>query len=389
MDRIKVFFSVIVVSLLCAGVFNGNFEIGTGKYGAEGDVNAVEEVAEEESFSHSSRANIVVDDDGGQDYVTIQAAIDNANAGDNIYVWAGTYNENVDVDKTVSLIGNGSADTFIDGGGSGDVMKISVDWVNVTGFNVTDCGSNAGDAGIDVSGNHTRVENCIAYQARQGILMYSENNSIANNTCTDNSDCGIYLYYSDNNSIANNTCNDNSDNGVHLYLSDGNLFYNNTLTNNDDGIYLYYGDNNSISNNTCSNNSDDGIQTEHSYENLFINNTCSDNSDYGIFLLSSDSNHIDNNICDNNGYQGIRMHYSDSNSVKNNTNCDNGLYGIYIKESDNNTAANNTCNDNDYHGISLPPATATMSTTTRVRTIHGMVLNSMMAVTATPSIKTL
>ncbi len=55
-------------------------------------------------------AVITVDDDGGAgvDYTTIQAAVDVASAGDTIEVRSGTYNENVDVNKTLTLIGEGA-----------------------------------------------------------------------------------------------------------------------------------------------------------------------------------------------------------------------------------------------------------------------------------------
>lgn len=47
----------------------------------------------------------VVDDGGGGDYATVQAAIDDANAGDTICVRAGTYVENVAVDRAVTVTG--------------------------------------------------------------------------------------------------------------------------------------------------------------------------------------------------------------------------------------------------------------------------------------------
>ena len=69
---------------------------------------------------------IYVDCNGHGNYTTIQGAIDNANTGDIIYVWAGTYNENVLVNKSVNLIGNGSAVTIIDGGKNGSVISIDI-----------------------------------------------------------------------------------------------------------------------------------------------------------------------------------------------------------------------------------------------------------------------
>ena len=63
----------------------------------------------------------VVDVNGNGDFTTITAAIENSTSGDTIYVWDGTYNEAVNIDVAVSVIGNGSKNTIIDGGGTGDV----------------------------------------------------------------------------------------------------------------------------------------------------------------------------------------------------------------------------------------------------------------------------
>ena len=66
--------------------------------------------------------------DGLGDAPTIQAGIDDANNGDTIYVWAGTYNENITVDKQVTLTGNGSAETIIDGSGRNNhIVRIIAD----------------------------------------------------------------------------------------------------------------------------------------------------------------------------------------------------------------------------------------------------------------------
>lgn len=54
-----------------------------------------------------------VDNSGGADFERIQDAVNASEDGDTIRVFAGTYYENVVVNKTLSLVGNGSANTTI------------------------------------------------------------------------------------------------------------------------------------------------------------------------------------------------------------------------------------------------------------------------------------
>ena len=56
---------------------------------------------------------------------TIAAAIAKANAGDTIYLAAGTYTENVTVPKPLTFVGAGAGTTSVDGGGSGRVFNIT------------------------------------------------------------------------------------------------------------------------------------------------------------------------------------------------------------------------------------------------------------------------
>jgi nitrous oxidase accessory protein NosD len=103
------------------------------------------------------RGNIIVDASGGQDHVTIQDAINASNPGDTIYVYAGNYSENVIINRTITLIGNGTANTTINGSGNGDVVQITSAWVNIMGFNITNSGSSGNDAGIDVQNDYNRM----------------------------------------------------------------------------------------------------------------------------------------------------------------------------------------------------------------------------------------
>ncbi|MBU4032887.1 MAG: hypothetical protein KKD98_08855, partial [Candidatus Thermoplasmatota archaeon] len=73
----------------------------------------------------------VINIDTGEDFNTIQEAINAVNTtdGHTITVDAGTYNENVIVNKKLSIEGAGMDTTTINGGGSGSVVTITANWV--------------------------------------------------------------------------------------------------------------------------------------------------------------------------------------------------------------------------------------------------------------------
>jgi len=78
---------------------------------------------------------IYVDDSGGADYSTIQDAVNFANESDTIYVYGGTYNENIVVNKSLTLSGGGSGSTTINGEGD-HTIKVNSDNVIISGFKI-------------------------------------------------------------------------------------------------------------------------------------------------------------------------------------------------------------------------------------------------------------
>jgi len=169
----------------------------------------------------------------GLNYSTIQDAI-NANEtldGQTIFVDAGTYYENVVVNKSISLVGANSESTIIDANGTGDAVEMSNN-VTLSGFMLR----NGGD-GIDVEG---------------GVNCYISDNQIINNTYGINLECsvasptfsvitrnyiaesniGIYALEAYNTTITANTIANSSNMGIKLFASEYNTFFSNNFVNN-------------------------------------------------------------------------------------------------------------------------------------------------------------
>ncbi len=265
----------------------------------------------------------------GCNYTSIQSAINNANSGDTIDVYNGIYYENVIVNKTINLVGQNKDTTTIDGGGSGNTVYITSDWVNISGFTINGSGITGYDAGISINSNY---------------------NNISNINITDNY-LGVYLSESNNITISYNSI---SGNGLDCILSEDS-FYNtiseNNLTGNDYGIEMYTSNYNTIYNNIISNNDGDGIYFEESFFNTISTNNIELNFDSGIILeTSSNSNTISENIISKN-YRGIDIFDSSSNTISGNNITGSNESGTYLSGSSNNTISENTLSGNKGEGI--------------------------------------
>ncbi|MFW9963927.1 MAG: nitrous oxide reductase family maturation protein NosD [Candidatus Sifarchaeia archaeon] len=155
-----------------------------------------------------------------------------------------------------------------------------------------------------------RISNCILTMARPlgwyyheaGIYLQNVTNGQLLNNIVDKNYNGIILHDSDYNTIAYNTCSNNTNNGIILERSDFNTVVNNTCSSNGEfGINLQESNSNIVANNTCNNNTSTpgdhvGIYIQASDYNTVANNTCKYNR-IGIYLYSSDSNYVYNNSC--------------------------------------------------------------------------------------------
>ncbi|HSV50007.1 MAG TPA: hypothetical protein VLH35_06790 [Candidatus Acidoferrales bacterium] len=71
------------------------------------------------------------------DFPTINQAIQNASDGDTIFIKQGTYNETIIIDKAVTLRGEDTNRTIINGNTTATVIQILHDNVTITGLTIT------------------------------------------------------------------------------------------------------------------------------------------------------------------------------------------------------------------------------------------------------------
>jgi parallel beta-helix repeat protein len=350
-----------------------------------------------------------------EDFTSIQDAINASSDGDTVFVYSGTYYENVIINKSINLTGENRENTIIDSGGSGIVVNVSADWVNITGVTI----SNGGDGILLwLYSNSNITDNIFTLNSGEGLrIKESSNNTIYSNHFSDHINYPMTFVSSSNNTIVNNYFSSTNNHGVHFISSSNINFTNNTFLNN--GIFirgetlshfnshaipssntvngkpiLYYKDysgveidglpigqlilanctnfsvknlhiNNTyvgidlgyssnilITNNNLVSNDRNGIYTYSSSNNIIINNNISNNGDGIEILQLSNNNTIMNNDIFSNR-DGIRIRSSFDNKINNNKIIDNSPYGIELLWSSNNTIIGNNVSFNGAGGIHI------------------------------------
>jgi parallel beta-helix repeat protein len=242
---------------------------------------------------------------GPGNYTSIMSAVNSANPGDTIFVYSRTYNEDVQINKPLSLIGEDRATTIIHGFGMADTVLVLSDWVNITGFTAENSGSSFGASAIRLF----FVQNCNVSANRVSNEIY-----------------GITVWESSFNNVLDNVVASNY-NGIYIWHSDNNLIQNNTALNNKNGIYVegpasHF---NTIAFNNASNN-ENGIYVEGSNSSTFtiVNNKIGGN-EAGLYLESTSNNTITDNTLLHNGY-GIVLFNSSYSVLSNNVMTRNGIH---------------------------------------------------------------
>lgn len=241
---------------------------------------------------------------GSENYTKIKDAIDNASDGDTVFVYNGTYYEELIINKTIELFGQDRNSTFIVCGNSGFTVYFWDDVSNrssIHGFTITHNNYPYPGDGIAVGSSSIKIYDNVITGNSDGIFIGLGLTEVFQNEITDNQMDGIVLHWeSDYSSIYENKILNN--NGVGIAVkSSNNLIKNNTINNNEDGIQIHLSaDFNNITLNTViGNNKGFLISPYCCYNNIFENFISSNN--YGIFLQATDeTKQCENNYYDNN-----------------------------------------------------------------------------------------
>jgi nitrous oxidase accessory protein len=304
--------------------------------------------------ARSEPETIVVPDD----YEQIKWAIGNATDGDTVYVRAGTYRENVTIDKSISLVGESRETTIINYWREGRSLTITADHVTLSGFTIM----NATHENIRLFGNFATISDnnlSIVDPAIYGIYAYNTTGHIIMDNiieywrpsdvgvyvtgiellCTNETTVtrnrisyvgyGIYVHRSDNDIISHNNVYSNGvlGIGIMLYVANGNTVFGNNAFNLAYGISTAVSNNNVFCRNNCSLNLA-GISIGGDY-NIVYGNTISRNGWFdppamggGLYLTFASNSIIRGNIISLNDL-GISLLRSNDNQIFHNNFIDN------------------------------------------------------------------
>jgi len=210
------------------------------------------------------RRNRPVSVEVGTDAETIQGAVDAAPPNTTVVVPAGTYDEQVTIDKPLTLSGPGAT---LDGGGNGTVVTVTAERVGVTGFDIVGVGNttvgdptNASDSAWDATVTTAYGNSDAAVTGRNASGLYVANLSVETPAS------GVVLRRTPGAVVENVTVNGTADwqdgfmgvigmhgpivvqesvfnggrDGVYLHRADGTAIRNNTFRDNRFGVHLMY-----------------------------------------------------------------------------------------------------------------------------------------------------
>lgn len=283
-------------------------------------------------------ADVYVDDDADPEWydathvATIQEGIDNVSVSGIVYIWDGIYCcEGIQVNKSVSLIGNGTATTHLEYtdliSGLYRLMYLQADNINISGLHFNYSLVTGGYQIINdntETGNYTHIFNCLftnstghAININPNPAINLHNINISNNEFY-NAQGAITSSHCNNITIYNNTI-DNITGAISLYCFYGEIAYNVITNTTENGhIDLDRCNNISVHHNTLMYGLWTAICLEGGTNNCTIyDNTIigfNESGCYGVEIYDSSSK---DNLFYNNYFNNTQNAYSEGENIWN------------------------------------------------------------------------
>jgi hypothetical protein len=273
------------------------------------------------SFDSSNTIQITVPDLRVQNTRTgiltyhIQTSIDNANEGDTIRAWSGTYYENIEINKEIILIGDGAS------------TIITVD--------ISDSGLgsppivNSSREGINITANNVELRDLIISNFSIGIIIFGADEVyLSNIQIFDVGSDGIQVSGSEDAEIIGLYIESSSDgSGISVISDSDNLVMSDTvIIGFENGIFV------------------------NSYGASLENVTSSFNDNYGCYVVGTNIEISDSTFTEN-GINGIKLNALTSGILDNNLIYDNGQAEVRIISSFNIVIRDNSISDPDRKSV--------------------------------------
>jgi parallel beta-helix repeat protein len=224
------------------------------------------------------------------DYPTIAAAVSHASWGDTVVVKSGTYLENVNINKSITIAAQEGGKTVVIGkGGSPNnyVFNVTADDVVISGFTVESEDYPVSTptlfaGGIAIAGNNCTVTGNSIFHVYKGIYVGGWGNfsgSISQTTIVGNNVTGAF-----------------SD-GIRIFGGSGNVVSKNNLVANKGSAIVVNGYSNVIANNYVSGNSR-GIGGRSAYSVIY-GNKITNSVNWGMYFESSNNVVAANTVANN------------------------------------------------------------------------------------------
>ena len=274
--------------------------------------------------------------DGGTDTAAdaatmrdLQSLIDTTPTGGELVLEPGVYRGGVEVDRSMTIRGSGTA--IVDGGGGGTGVLITAPDVTLTGLTIRHTGDSLDreNSGIEANAPRTTLTHNLFQDVLFGIFLRSAADSVVAHNVVGAKDLdparrgdGIRLWESPRTVIEHNLVHDGRD--VVLWFSDDLVVQDNVVTDGRYGLHFMYSDRALVQRNELSSNS------------------------VGAFLMySRDLTLIDNLLAENNGPSGYGIGLKDMDGVtaRGNRIIDNRV-GIYLDNSPGDVRVHQTFSHN-------------------------------------------